>query len=205
MTRFFCVRASLHLVALDPLHSQVLLEAHFSNYSLLLEAIYLVPHLLELQVNLLLVLLAHQHLGPRAPLLLVPQAPPPLCKWEEEAQFGFLLETFHQRRRRKARETEDGRARRERKMIEISNRRSLGFVLSFSLISLQFLSGFSDDSKSQKEKKTDAHSSSSSMSGSTILILCLAVATMMSLNLVFGTELVNTMEYRCKWQFWVRK
>ncbi|KAI3675955.1 hypothetical protein L1987_85551 [Smallanthus sonchifolius] len=83
---------------------------------------------------------------------------------------------------RRRRETEDGRARRERKMIKISNRRSLGFLLSFSLISLQFLSGFSDDSKSQKEKKTDAHSSSSSMSGSTILILCLAVATALGLS-----------------------
>ncbi|KAK9069639.1 hypothetical protein SSX86_011543 [Deinandra increscens subsp. villosa] len=67
-------------------------------------------------------------------------------------------------------------------MTEISNRRSLGFLLLFFFISEQFLSGFSDDSKSQKEKKTDAHSSSSSMSGSTILILCLAVATVVGLS-----------------------
>ncbi|KAK1440386.1 hypothetical protein QVD17_06211 [Tagetes erecta] len=67
-------------------------------------------------------------------------------------------------------------------MMEISNRRSLGFLLLFTLISAQFLSGFSEDSKPQKETKTDAHSSSSSMSRSTILILCMAVAAVVGLS-----------------------
>ncbi|KAL8255052.1 hypothetical protein R6Q59_033273 [Mikania micrantha] len=67
-------------------------------------------------------------------------------------------------------------------MIVILHRRSLGFLLFLSLISLQFLSGFSDESNPQKEMKTDTHSSSSSMSRSTVLILCIAVATVVGLS-----------------------
>ncbi|KAI3770419.1 hypothetical protein L6452_01551 [Arctium lappa] len=72
---------------------------------------------------------------------------------------------------------------RDREMTEISHRRSLRFLLLLSLISVQFLSGFSNDSKSKNETKTDAHSSSS-MSGSTILILCIAVAAVVGLSFV---------------------
>ncbi|CAH1450706.1 unnamed protein product [Lactuca virosa] len=81
-------------------------------------------------------------------------------------------------------------------MTEISHRRSLRFLLLLSLISVQFLSGFSDDSKSKNETKTDDHSSG--MKGSTILMLCIAIAAvkMMSLrlNLVFGTDLLHPIE-----------
>ncbi|KAL8208918.1 hypothetical protein R6Q57_008330 [Mikania cordata] len=67
-------------------------------------------------------------------------------------------------------------------MIVVSHRRSLGFLLFLSIISPQFLSGFSDESNPQKETKTDTHSSSSSMSRSTVLILCIAVATVVGLS-----------------------
>ncbi|KAI7742449.1 hypothetical protein M8C21_004974 [Ambrosia artemisiifolia] len=66
-------------------------------------------------------------------------------------------------------------------MTEISNQRSLRLLLLLSLISSQFLSGISDDSKSKIEAKTDAHSSSG-MSGSTVLILCIAVASVAGLT-----------------------
>nr|XP_043621442.1 uncharacterized protein LOC122593144 [Erigeron canadensis] len=62
-------------------------------------------------------------------------------------------------------------------MSEISNPRKS--LLLISLISLQFLSGFSADSNS--ENKTKPHSSSR-MSGSTILVLCIAVATVVGLS-----------------------
>ncbi|KAI3752648.1 hypothetical protein L2E82_24683 [Cichorium intybus] len=69
-------------------------------------------------------------------------------------------------------------------MTEISHRRSLGFLLLLSLISVQFLSGFSDDSKSKNDTKSDVHSSSNGMKGSTILMLCIAIAALVGLSFV---------------------
>ncbi|KAL8222784.1 hypothetical protein R6Q57_020183 [Mikania cordata] len=62
-------------------------------------------------------------------------------------------------------------------MSEISRRRSLHFFFLFIAISLQFLSGFSDDSNSQKDTKV----SSSSKKGSTIFIICIALAAAVGL------------------------
>ncbi|EOX97028.1 Uncharacterized protein TCM_006148 [Theobroma cacao] len=46
-------------------------------------------------------------------------------------------------------------------MTEISRRRSLRFLLLFALVSLQFISGFSDDSTSSKNSsKTKSNASS---------------------------------------------
>lgn len=56
-------------VALNPPHRRVVLEAHFSNHNLLLEALHLAPHLLKLQVNLLLALHQLQHLVALVPYL----------------------------------------------------------------------------------------------------------------------------------------
>lgn len=60
--------------------------------------------------------------------------------------------------------------------------RSVFSILKFNNLLCYTLSGFSDDSNSQKETKNGAHSSSSSMSGSTILILIIAVATVVGLS-----------------------
>nr|GEX48850.1 receptor-like kinase [Tanacetum cinerariifolium] len=68
---------------------------------------------------------------------------------------------------------------------EISHRKtSLCFLLLLSLISTQFISGLSDDSKSPNETKSDVHSSSRRMSGSTLLIIAIAVAAVVGLSFV---------------------
>ncbi|KAI3715631.1 hypothetical protein L6452_22617 [Arctium lappa] len=67
-------------------------------------------------------------------------------------------------------------------MTEISRWRSLRFLLLLlSLISVQFFSGFSDDSNSKNGTKVDAHSSSS-RTGSTILVICIVLAAVVGLS-----------------------
>ncbi|KAI3755158.1 hypothetical protein L1987_54953 [Smallanthus sonchifolius] len=63
-------------------------------------------------------------------------------------------------------------------MSDISRRRSLRFFFLFISIFLQFLSGFSDDSNSQKDKKP----SSGSRKGSTIFIICIGLAAVVGLS-----------------------
>ncbi|KAL4580773.1 hypothetical protein LXL04_016975 [Taraxacum kok-saghyz] len=72
-------------------------------------------------------------------------------------------------------------------MTEISRWIFLRFLLLFFSISLQFLPGFSDDSKSEKDTKVDdadadADASSRPKHGSTIFIICILLAAVVSLS-----------------------
>ncbi|KAK9287559.1 hypothetical protein L1049_015980 [Liquidambar formosana] len=61
-------------------------------------------------------------------------------------------------------------------MTEFSRRRWLRFLLFFSSISLQFLSGFSDDSSNSKNgTKAESHSTSSISTGPRVVIICLVI------------------------------
>jgi len=68
-------------------------------------------------------------------------------------------------------------------MTGISRRRSFRFLLLFLSISLQFLSGLSDDSSSSKDgTAVDKQTPSSSGTGSKILIICLVIVGFVSLS-----------------------
>ncbi|XP_017971517.1 PREDICTED: uncharacterized protein LOC18607129 [Theobroma cacao] len=59
-------------------------------------------------------------------------------------------------------------------MTEISRRRSLRFLLLFALVSLQFISGFSDDSTSSKNS-SKTKSNASSYTGTKVVLILLGV------------------------------
>lgn len=67
-------------------------------------------------------------------------------------------------------------------MTGISRRRSFRFLLFFLSISLQFLSGLSDNSSSAKDGTVDKQTPSGSGTGSKILIICLVIVGFVSLS-----------------------
>ncbi|KAL1831679.1 hypothetical protein ACET3Z_001330 [Daucus carota] len=76
-------------------------------------------------------------------------------------------------------------------MNEISCSSWLRFLLFFSSLSLQFISGFTGDSSSSNDGKKNATSSNSKGKG--VVIICVIILRMMNsrLNLGFGIETVS--------------